>query len=252
MERTKSNYFSATRLSAIALFGALSAVLYVLGFSISGIFPYWLELNFSDIPALIGTFSLGPVSGALIIVVKILIKLLFKPTSTIFVGELADLLIGLALVVPAGIIYKKNRTFKGALLAVAVGSAASVAMGILANWLVLIPFYLDLYFGGDWGKLVGPMQALFPSVTQESFYTFYLWGSVLPFNFLRCLVAVLVTLPIYKHISRAVNHLNERLTPSRGEGAERAKKINLGVLLGFIAVLALGILFVVLRFFLWK
>ena len=140
MEKTKKSYFSATRVAVIAMFATLAGLLYVFGFPIAAAFPSWLELNFSDIPALIGTFALGPVSGSIIVLVKILIKLIIKGTSTVFVGELADLLIGIAFVVPSGLIYKKMRTFKGALVAMAVGTLCSTAMSILANWLVLVPF----------------------------------------------------------------------------------------------------------------
>ena len=73
-----SSYFSSTRIASIALFAALSGVLYVFGFPIAAAFPSFLELNFSDIPALIGTFALGPVSGVIIVVVKIFIKLAIK------------------------------------------------------------------------------------------------------------------------------------------------------------------------------
>ncbi len=100
MEKAKANYFSATRVAVIAVFSTLAGVLYAFGFPIAAAFPSWLELNFSDIPALIGTFALGPVSGGIIVFVKILIKLIIKGTSTAFVGELADLLIGMAFVVP--------------------------------------------------------------------------------------------------------------------------------------------------------
>jgi riboflavin transporter FmnP len=243
-----SSYFNATRVSMIALFGALSAVLYVFGFSIP-IFASWLELNFSDIPTLIGTFTLGPLSGGLIIGVKVVVKLLIKPTSTAFVGELADLLMGLALVVPAGIIYKKHRTFKGALVAMGVGSACSIAMAILANWLILIPFFSNVY---SWNMLVGLMQKIFPACTQETFYGVYLWGSVLPFNALRCFIAVLATLLVYKQISRAINRLHQKLTPQGDENGQRARTLNLHFLIGFLVLLALVILFALLRYFLWK
>ena len=140
----KKNYFNATRIAVIALFSTLSGLLYILNFPIAAAFPSFLELNFSDIPALIGTFALGPLSGAISVVMKVLIKLVVKSTSTMFVGDLADIVIGIAFVVPAGLLYKHKRTFKGALVAMSVGALCSTAMSILANWLVLVPFYRQL------------------------------------------------------------------------------------------------------------
>lgn len=264
MEKTKKSYFSATRVAVIAMFATLAGLLYVFGFPIAAAFPSWLELNFSDIPALIGTFALGPVSGSIIVLVKILIKLIIKGTSTVFVGELADLLIGIAFVVPSGLIYKKMRTFKGALVAMAVGTLCSTAMSILANWLVLVPFYRQLFFHGSWGPLVGTMQALFgEKCTQATFYNFYLWCSVLPFNIMRCVIAVAVTLPVYKHVSRLINRLNDKLTPPKqdenavcdGENVGRAKRFDRRTLVTIIVVAVVCVLLVagvLLRYFLTK
>lgn len=261
MEKTKSNYFSATRVAVIAMFATLAGVLYAFGFPIAAAFPSWLELNFSDIPALIGTFALGPVSGGIIVFVKILIKLIIKGTSTVFVGELADLIIGAAFVVPSGLIYKKMRTFKGALISMAVGMVCSTGMSLLANWLVLVPFYRQLFFKGSWAPLVGTMQALFgEGCTEKTFYTFYIWCSVLPFNLMRCIIAIVVTLPVYKHISRLINRLNAKLTPapsaegSGEDGAEAARRkkqtiITVAVVAAVFVLLVAGVL---LRYFLKK
>lgn len=247
-----AKYFSSTRIAVIAVFSAISVALYVLKFPISAIFPFWLELNFSDIPALIGTFALGPLSGAIIVVVKILLELVISGTTTMFVGDFADVILGCALVVPAGLIYKKHRTFKGALAGLAVGSLCSTALGILANWLVLVPFYLEFFFHGSWEPLLGGMSAIFGEVTQENFYNFYLWASVLPFNLMRCLIATLVVLPIYKHISRVINRLNAKLTPKTQVDGETAKKQKIITIIVCAAVILLLIGGALLRFFLTR
>lgn len=242
----QKNYFNSTRISMIALFGALAGVLYAFGFAMPFAFPSFLELNFSDIPVLIGTFALGPLSGACIVVVKILLKLIIKSTGTVFVGELADLLIGLAFALPAGFFYRKFRTFKGALLSLVIGSFSSVFVAVLVNWLMLVPFYVTLFFGGSWEPLVEMMTPLFPTCTKENFYTFYLWVSVLPFNLMRCLIASLITLPVYKRVSREVNKLNERLAPKK-EAGTRGRVITVFVVSAVLLLLIGGVL---LRYFL--
>ena len=246
---SKSRYFNSTRIAVIAMFATLSGVLYIFNFSIPAAFPGFLEFNFADIPALIGTFTLGPVSGAVIVVIRILIKLVFKGTSTAFVGEFSDLITGCALVVVAGLIYSKKRTFKGAIIGMAAGTAAEVAVAILTNWLVLVPFYIQFFFHGKWDPLLKMMTPLFPSCTQENFYDFYLWVSVLPFNLMRCMVAVIVTLPVYKRISKLINKFNDKITPRQDESGEKTKKINLGMIIGFAAILVLLVLFALLRYF---
>lgn len=216
----ETKFFSTSRIAVIALFAALSGVLYALLRIPLPFFASWLELNFSDIPALIGTFALGPISGALIVVFKIIIKLIISNTSTVFVGELADLLVGLAFVVPAGIIYKRRRTMKGAVISMLVGSAASIVMAMLANRLILIPFYINV-MGWNMDMLVGILSSIYPSITAENFYLFYIFASVLPFNAMRCVIACLVTLLLYKHISRVIVKMSERFdSPRRGANAD--------------------------------
>lgn len=243
-------FFSTTRITMIALFGALAGLLHVFSFSLPFAFPGFLEYDLSDIPLFIGTFALGPVSGCIIIVIKLLIRLVCKGTGSMFVGELANLLIGIGFVIPAGVIYKRNRTFKGAILALSVGSLSSVAVAILTNWLILIPFYVFVMFNGNWELLLGMMRPLFASITQQTFYNFYLWVSVLPFNVMRCLIASILTLVVYKHISRLINRLGERLEPKEGKETA-AKRRDVIVTVSCIAVVLLLVLFALLRYFLW-
>ena len=248
----KKAYFSTTRIAFIAIFAALTGILHAFAkFPISFAFPGFLEFDFGDIPLLIGTFTLGPLSGSIIAVVAILIKLVCVGTGTSFVGDAAKLLVWLGLIIPAGIIYKRFRSKKGAVLAMGVGSAASVVVAILSNWLMLIPFYVYLRFNGNWEILLNMMRVLFPNITQETFYNYYLWVSVLPFNILRCLVASVVCFFVYKHISVVIERMNKKLSPK--EGKEKAAKVrDILILVACIVVVLLLILFTLLRYFLWQ
>ena len=200
--RTRRKFFSASNIAKIAIFAALATVLQLLRIPLPFLFPSFLELNFADIPALIGTFALGPVAGSVIVVIKILLKLLIQGTGSAFVGDLSDLFCGLMLVVPAGLIYKYHRTFKGALVALAVGTLCSTGVSLLTNRFIIMPAYVQVY---GFEAIVGMVSSLFPSITQENFYAFYLPFACLPFNLLRCLIAAAVTLLSYKHISRLLN-----------------------------------------------
>lgn len=243
-------YFSSTRIAMIALFSALAAILYIFNFPLPFAFPEFLEFRFSDIPVLIGTFALGPLSGSVIVVMMVLIKLVCVSTSTMFVGDAADILVGFALVIPAGLIYDRHRTFRGALLALAVGSVISTALAVLLNRYVLVPAYVYLMFGGSWDPILGMMTPLFPDCTQENFYSLYLWAAVLPFNLLRCLVAALVTLPVYKHISRAINRLNAKLTPRKKASDTSNRYATALTILGFAVAILVLVFFAVLHYML--
>lgn len=199
----KRRFFSASNLAKIAMFAALATVLQLFRIPLPFIFPSFLELNFSDIPALVGTFALGPVSGSAVVVIKLLLKMLIQGSGSAFVGDLSDLFCGLTLVVPAGVVYKYNRTFKGAVLALAAGTLCSTGVSLLTNRFIIIPAYSAAFGGIE--SIAGMLTALFPSVTAENFYSYYLPLSCLPFNLLRCLIAAAVTLLSYKRISRLLN-----------------------------------------------
>ena len=202
-EQRRKKFFSASSMAKIAMFTALATILQLIRIPLPFIFPSFLELNLADIPALIGTFALGPVSGSVIVIVKLLLKLLIQGTSSGFVGDLSDLFCGITLVVPAGITHMYHRTFKGAIAALAVGTLCSTGVSLLTNRFIIIPAYAEM-FGGI-GEIAGLMTKLFPSCTAENFYSYYLPLSVLPFNLLRCLLASGVTLLAYKGISRLLD-----------------------------------------------
>ena len=100
----------------MGMFGALAAVLMLFEVPLPFIAPSFYGLDISEVPVLVGTFAMGPVAGAVMEGVKILVKLLLKPTSTGFVGEFANIVIGCSMVVPAGMIYRLRKTKKGATL----------------------------------------------------------------------------------------------------------------------------------------
>ena len=125
--------------------------------------------NKKEIPALITSFAYGPIAGAIVIVIRCLIKLPF--TGTACVGELADLLIGLSLVIPAGIIYKRHKSLKGALAAFAISASIATVVALVANWLILIPFYIDFYFGGSINPLLGMMPSFLHVFLRFAFST---------------------------------------------------------------------------------
>lgn len=103
------NTAKTTKLAVTAMLAALSAVLMFFEFPLGFIAPSFYEFDFSEVPVLVGTFSMGPIAGAVIEFVKILVKFLIKGTSTGGVGELANFLIGCSFILPAGFIYKYKK-----------------------------------------------------------------------------------------------------------------------------------------------
>ncbi len=196
--KKRGKYFTASRCAKIAIFTALASVLYFfVKFPLPFFPPFW-DMKFSDIPILIGGFALGPVAGVLIVAVMVLLKL--PMTSTAGVGELADLMIGIAFVLPASIIYRKKKNVKGALLGVTVGTLCSVGIAMLVNRFILVKAYMHFYHM-DMQTLTNMCKVLSKNITPENFFTYYIFLGVLPFNLLRCTVASIVTFLVYKRIS---------------------------------------------------
>ena len=210
----KTHYFNAKNMTRLAIFSALSYVLYMFVKLPLPIFPQFLELQFSDMPALLAGFMMGPWSGAIVIVIRTVLKLPFSHTAC--VGELGDLIIGLAFVLTAAYIYKFRRTLKGAVVSLAAGVVSTTRVAMLINRVMLIPFY-SWYMGFD--NIIGLVRLIFPAVTQDSFYFYYIVCAVLPFNLLRGLVCALVTFALYKQLEK----LFDRMFPAARK-AESSKE----------------------------
>lgn len=189
------------QMSVIAIFSALSVLLYYFGKFNLPFFPSWLDIQFSDIPALLVSFMYGPISGVLVIIVRFFCKL--PGTSTVGVGEFADVLIGVTLVLVAGLIYKKHKSFKGALCAMGIGMLSATAMATVSNWLILIPAYKGIA-GYPQAALTGVMDTIISGgngvVTDNNFMAYYLFVGVVPFNLFRYVIVFGITIILYKRL----------------------------------------------------
>lgn len=179
--------------------GMLSAVAFLLQLLELplGIFPAFLQIDFSDVPALLAGFSLGPAAGVVVELIKNLLHLVLKNSGTGGVGELANFLIGSAIVVPAALIYKRKHSRRMAIYGLIAGTVAMAVVGVLANLYILIPFYATA-FGMPVEAIVSMGTAANSSVTDLT--TLVLYG-IVPFNLLKGLLVSLVTVLIYKRLS---------------------------------------------------
>jgi riboflavin transporter len=180
----------------ISLLGAMAFILMFFELRLP-LFPDFLKIDISDVPALLGAFALGPVPGVAIELLKNLLHGLIKGSSTMWVGELANFLVGSAYVFTAGYIYKKNKSKKTAVQGMILGIAAMVLIASIFNYYVLIPFYATLY-GVDVPTIVGMATKANPSIT--SLWTYILWA-VIPFNAIKGIVIAAITAPAYKKVS---------------------------------------------------
>lgn len=192
--------FTTKNLVLMAMFSALAAVLMLWEFPIPFIAPNFYEIDLSEIPILVGSFIMGPVSGVIMEAIKIILKLLIKGTSTAYVGDFANFCVGVCLVVPASIIYQKYKTKKNAFIGMLVGTLFMAVAGVVLNYFVMIPFYVKA-FGMPLEAIIGAGAKIQPLVTNKLSFTIV---CVAPFNIVKGIIVSLVTALIYKHISAFV------------------------------------------------
>ena len=179
----------------IAMVGMLSAVSFILmflEFSIP-IMPSFIKLDISELPALIGAFSMGPLSGVLICFIKNLIHLV--RTSTGGVGELANFLLGASFVFVAGMIYKKMKNRKGAIIGSILGAVAMALFSVPCNYFITYPFYTNFM---PMEAIIGAYQAIYPGV-KDLLSCLLIFN--MPFTFCKGLIDVIITFLVYKKLS---------------------------------------------------
>ena len=182
----------------IAMLSAVAAVLMLVEFPLPFLAPSFYQLDFSEVPVLIGAFAMGPLAGAAIELVKILMNFVLNGTVTAGIGELANFLMGCALVVPAGMIYRRVKNKKYAMIGMATGTVCMAVAAAVLNAFLLLPAY-GKAFGMPVEAFVDMGALLIPAI--DDLFTFCLF-SVLPFNLLKGILVSGLTLGLYKHIRR--------------------------------------------------
>ena len=191
MTQRNHYHFGTRELSTIAVLAAVASLLFFLEIPI----VLFYRLDFSNLPVLLGTFAMGPVAGIVILTIKSLLGLLH--TSSQGVGELADLIMGLAMVIPAGIIYRRKTSRYGALLGMLVGGLCATIAGVLTNVYILIPFYGAVYHMPV-EQIIAMGQTLIPSLDTIWKFVFAITA---PFNLLKWTAISVLGWLIYKPLS---------------------------------------------------
>lgn len=160
--------------------------------------PSFYKLDLSELAVMIGALSMGPMAGAIIECIKILLNFVLNGTITGGVGELGNFLVGCAFVVPAAWIYKKMHSTKGMVLGMVVGSGALVLLGSVVNYFVLLPVYATV-FGQPLEFFIQMGNALNPAIVDLK--TFILFA-VAPFNLVKGIIISVLTFVIYRKLGR--------------------------------------------------
>lgn len=182
-------------ITKVAILSAMASVLMLVEFPLPFIAPSFYELDFSEVPVLIGAFALGPLAGVAIEAIKILLNFMMNGSITGGVGELSNFVLGVVFVLPAAMMYHRNKTKKSALIGLITGGLTMVVLGCFINAYVMIPLYSSLM---PLDAIIAQAAAIWPVI--DSVFDFVLL-CVAPFNIIKAVLVSLITMVIYKRLS---------------------------------------------------
>ena len=185
----------ARYITYIAMFSAIGGVLMILEIPLF-FAPGFYKMDLGELPVLMSAFYLGPVAGVITEFLKVVIKLLLKGTGTAFVGDFANFVVGTAFILPAAVIYHRNKTRKTAVVGMIVGTLCMTIFGSAFNAYYLIPKFSQL-FGMPLDVIVGMGTAVNSAITSVGTLVMY---AVVPFNILKGVVDSILTYLLYKRL----------------------------------------------------
>jgi len=194
MNNTKK--ISTRKMVIIGMMTAIATVVYYLDFGVP-FMPSFIKLDFSNVISLLTGFALGPIEGVIVCLLKNMIHVLIKGFGTTMgIGDIFDFVTSATFVLVAAVIYKRNRTKKGAIIATLCGMLAFTFISIPLNYFIVYPIYFKAY-GGE-AAILGAYQQIMPSV-KNIFSALCIFN--LPFTFVKGLLCSLITLVAYKPLS---------------------------------------------------
>lgn len=193
-DKTQRSAISTTKLVKVGILGAMAYLLLFIQIPLP-FAPPFMKVDLGDVPALIGGFALGPVAGVAVEFIKCLLNL--TKTTTAGVGELSNFIVGSIFIIVSSVIYRRNKTMRTAIIAMAVGLVCMTAAATLSNAFVIFPLY---------GKIMGIPMSAFVDMTagMNSFVTSYftlMIAAVVPFNLCKGIIELSVTTILYKKVS---------------------------------------------------
>ncbi len=197
----KSSKINVNSMTIVAMMSAIAFILQFFEFSVP-FMPGFIKLDLSDLPALIGTYAVGPVGGVLIALIKNLLHL--PQTSSACVGELSNFILNAIFILPAGILYRKKKTKRRAFLGALLGAVLMAVVSVPSNYFVVYPVYYNFL---SKEAILQAYQIIFPGVDSilDCLVVFNM-----PFTFLKAMISVVITMLIYKHISPLLKRIGQK------------------------------------------
>lgn len=187
-----TKHLNVRYMTMTAMLSAVAFVLMFLDFNVP-FMPSFISMDFSELPALIGAFAMGPWYGVIICLVKNLLHLLI--TTTGGVGELSNFILGAAFVMPAGLLYRHKKSKKNAIVGSILGAAFMAGLSVASNYFIVYPVYTAFM---PMDTIISMYQEIY-SGADTLLKCLVIFN--MPFTFVKGMCSVGITLLIYKHIS---------------------------------------------------
>ena len=185
------------KLTVTAMLSAVAFVLMFIEFPVPALIPAFVKLDISDLPELLAAFSLGPVYGIVVALLKNILFSILHGTSSAYVGEVFNFIMGAVFASSAGFVYRRHKSRRGALIGAIVGAALMSALSVPLNYFVVYPAYVVCY-KLPLEAIIGMYQAIRPNVNGllECLMLFNM-----PFTFFKGMLDVAICFMIYKPLS---------------------------------------------------
>ncbi len=178
----------------ISVLGAIGMILMFFGLNV-WFAPGFLKLDIADLPSLLGAFAMGPMAGVLVQLIKNILKLIVKGTSTGGVGEISNFIVGSIFAYSAGYFYYREKNFKNAVIGLTIGVITMTLCATISNYFVIFPLYGKVI---PMDKIIGMSAAVNKYVVDLKSLMLF---AVIPFNLIKGTVTAAITLLIYKRLS---------------------------------------------------
>ena len=195
----REGILSISNMVKMAIFAAMAGVLMLFKFPIP-IAPTFMTVDFGDVATLMSGFVLGPVSGVITVFLKIMLNLILNGTTTAYVGEVSNFIVGSIFVFISSYIYNKYKTKKSALIGLTFGIIAMTMVATLSNYFVIFPLYAKALGMGSVDAFVNTM----PNAGYINTYLGLILFAVVPFNLVKGTLNALVTFLTYKRVSKVM------------------------------------------------
>lgn len=189
---------AARRVSIIGICAAIATVLHLMDFPVIFLAPDFYKLDFSELPVLLCGFYLGPTATVACEGIKILLKLLIKGTSTAFVGDFANFVVGCSFVLPATFWYHIHKSKYGAVIGLILGTVSMAVLGSAFNAVYLLPKFAELY-GIPLDVIISMGTAIRGGVNSVTTFVIL---CVAPLNLFKGAMVSVLTMLLYKRVAR--------------------------------------------------